>query len=71
MKLKILLQSLVIKMGNLWYPIREDESGMITVEYAIGTLAAAAFAGILLLAIKEGGVKEMILTLIKQAFTIQ
>lgn len=70
MKVKTFFEKVLLRVGDLWYPIREDQAGMTTVEYAIGTLAAAAFAGLLLLAVKEGGVKEMIITIIKQALTV-
>lgn len=44
-----------------------DEKGMATAEYAIGTLAAAAFAGILLAIVKGGAIKQALTDLIKQA----
>ncbi|MDU0968118.1 MAG: DUF4244 domain-containing protein [Actinomycetaceae bacterium] len=46
------------------------EEGMATAEYAIGTLAAAAFAGILLAVIKGGGIKEALTAIIKQALSV-
>lgn len=40
---------------------RDDggEAGMATAEYAIGTLAAAAFAGLLLAIMRSGGLSEI------------
>ena len=35
------------------------EAGMATAEYAIGTVAAAAFAGLLLAIIRSGGLRSM------------
>ena len=51
---------------------REDESeeGSTTVEYAIGTVATAAFAGLLLAVLKSGGVKGMLTTIITSALSI-
>lgn len=47
-----------------------EEDGMTTAEYAIGTIAAAAFAGLLLAVIQGGGIKDMLLNLIKQALSV-
>lgn len=46
------------------------EDGMATAEYAIGTLAAAAFAGILLAVVKGGAIKDALTALIKQALSV-
>lgn len=46
------------------------EEGMATAEYAIGTLAAAAFAGILIVVVKSGGIKQALMAIIKQALSI-
>lgn len=43
------------------------EAGMTTVEYAIGTIAAAAFAGLLIVVIKSGPVKAMLVKVINAA----
>lgn len=43
---------------------------MATAEYAIGTLAAAAFAGILLVIVKGGAIKQALTELIKQALSV-
>lgn len=47
-----------------------QEGGMATVEYAIGTLAAAALAGVLLFVIKDGSLTDIIRSLIQSAFKI-
>ncbi|MDO4613624.1 MAG: DUF4244 domain-containing protein [Actinomycetaceae bacterium] len=49
---------------------RDGEEGMATAEYAIGTLAAAAFAGILLVIVKGGAIKQALTELIKQALSV-
>lgn len=43
------------------------EHGMATAEYAIGTLAAAAFGGILLAVVKSDVIRGAITALIQQA----
>ena len=50
--------------------LRTEEDGMTTAEYAIGTLAAAAFAGLLMAVIKGGGIKSALTAIIKQALSI-
>lgn len=46
------------------------EEGSTTVEYAIGAVATAAFAGLLLAVLKSGGVKGMIQALIESALSL-
>lgn len=48
----------------------ETEEGSTTVEYAIGAVATAAFAGLLLAVLKSGGVKGMLTTIITSALSI-
>lgn len=50
--------------------LRNEEDGMTTAEYAIGTLAAAAFAALLMSVIKGGGIKSALTAIIKQALSI-
>ena len=50
--------------------LRNEEDGMTTAEYAIGTLAAAAFAALLMAVIKGGGIKSALTAIIKQAISI-
>jgi hypothetical protein len=38
---------IVSKIRQRWWRAVSDEAGMSTVEYAIGTIAAAAFAAVL------------------------
>lgn len=48
---------------------QQIEYGMATAEYAIGTLAAAAFAGILLVVVKSGGIKSALMSIIQSALS--
>ena len=48
----------------------ELEAGMATAEYAIGTVAAAAFAGLLLAIIRYGGLRPMIESLLSSALSV-
>lgn len=46
------------------------EEGSTTVEYAIGAIATAGFAGLLIAVLKSGGVKAMITSVIESALAI-
>lgn len=46
------------------------EEGMATAEYAIGTLAAAAFAGLLLMIMKGGELKDALQSIIESALQV-
>lgn len=48
----------------------DPEAGMATAEYAIATLAAAAFAGVLLVVVRSGEVRDAITAIIRQALSI-
>lgn len=50
--------------------VDDGESGLATAEYAIVTVAAATFAGILLAVVKGGDVKGMLASLIQSALTL-
>ena len=47
----------------------DAEAGMATAEYAIGTLAAAAFAGLLLAIIRSGSLQGVLQGLIESALS--
>ncbi|WP_194949312.1 DUF4244 domain-containing protein [Actinomyces trachealis] len=47
----------------------DDEAGMATAEYAVGTLAAAAFAGLLLSIMRGGGPTALLSSLINSALS--
>ena len=46
---------------------RVIESGMTTAEYAVGTLAACAFAAVLLGVVRSGGIKSALAAVITAA----
>ncbi|MDO5034851.1 MAG: DUF4244 domain-containing protein [Actinomycetaceae bacterium] len=49
---------------------RRDEGGFVTAEYAVGILAAVAFAGVLLAVLKSGAVRTLLVELIKMALSV-
>lgn len=49
--------------------IIKDESGMTTAEYAVGTVAAASLAGILLKMLSSPELQALIWKIIEKAFT--
>ncbi len=52
-----------------WIRVPEDDSGMSTVEYAIGTLAAAAFAMVLMKVLTGEAVAARMSALITDALS--
>ena len=48
----------------------QKEEGMTTAEYAIGTIAAAGFAGLLIAVLKSGAIKSALTAIIQQARSI-
>ena len=51
--------------------LRDDDSGMSTVEYAIGTLAAAGFAALLYTVISGDSVLNALTGLVERALSVQ
>ncbi len=49
---------------------RTAEAGMATAEYAIATLAAAGFAGLLLVILRSAEVRGFLLGIIRQALQV-
>lgn len=49
---------------------RESERGLATAEYAIATIAAAGFAGLLMVILRGGDVKATLTSLVQSALTI-
>jgi hypothetical protein len=47
-----------------------DDRGAVTVEYAIATVAAAAFAGLLAIVLKSGSVQGLLMSLISSALSV-
>jgi hypothetical protein len=52
-----------------WRQLGGSEAGMATAEYAIATLAAVAFAGLLVLILRSGEVRGMLTDLVELALT--
>ena len=50
---------------------RADDEGMATAEYAVATLAACGFAGLLVAVLSSGEVREMLLSIVKRALTLE
>ena len=48
-----------------------DDAGMATAEYAVATLAACGFAGLLLVLLTGGEVRGMLLSIVKRALTVE
>ncbi|HHU10797.1 MAG TPA: DUF4244 domain-containing protein [Intrasporangiaceae bacterium] len=60
----------VTRHRGLWVRIRQvREAGMTTAEYAVGTLAAVAFAVVLLAVVKSNAVKSALTTIITTALS--
>ena len=50
--------------------VAADETGAATAEYAIATMAAVAFAGLLVAIMRSDGVKQVLTDLIERALTV-
>jgi len=50
--------------------LASKEDGMATAEYAIGTLAAAAFAGLLLALMRSGSLSGALQSIIESALSV-
>jgi hypothetical protein len=66
-QLRDLLSSL---NGLLDGPRHQAQAGMTTAEYAVGTLAACAFAATLLAIVRSGAIKSALSNLITSALSI-
>jgi hypothetical protein len=62
-----LLRTLSTRLDKLR---RRSQAGMTTAEYAVGTLAACAFAATLLAIVRSGAVKSALSNLITTALSI-
>jgi len=61
------------KRGDSWLRTAVGErrdAGMATAEYAIATLAACGFAGVLLLLLRSDGVKNLLSGIIRNALSV-
>ncbi|WP_336714374.1 DUF4244 domain-containing protein [Arthrobacter sp. USHLN218] len=59
----------VEKAQRRWRDLSGSEAGMATAEYAIATLAAVAFAGLLVLILRSGEVRGLLMSLVELALT--
>ena len=50
---------------------RIDDAGMATAEYAVATLAACGFAGLLVAVLSSGEVRSMLMSIVKRALTLE
>jgi hypothetical protein len=62
-----LRQTLATRVNRLR---QEVQSGMTTAEYAVGTLAACAFAAVLMAVVRSGVIKAALTALITSALSI-
>lgn len=69
MKNKMLEKVVAVQVGG-WSRQGDPEEGSTTVEYSIGAVATAAFAGLLLAVLKSGGVRGMINNIIQTALSL-
>ncbi len=59
------------ELRRRWLAVRRTaDAGMATAEYAIATLAAAAFAGVLLLILRSDEVRGFLTSIIQQALSV-
>lgn len=49
---------------------RTKDAGMTTAEYAVGTIAACAFAALLLAVIKSGSIESLVANVITTALSV-
>lgn len=53
-----------------WRAPMRDESGMTTAEYAVGTLAACGFAGVLWVVVHSGEVHNLLQSVVARALNL-
>lgn len=59
------------RLSALWRRCRDGrDRGMSTAEYAVGTVAAAAFAGLLFKIVTSPEVRKMLLEIIRRALSL-
>ncbi|MCA1820659.1 MAG: DUF4244 domain-containing protein [Pseudonocardia sp.] len=59
------------KIRQHWRQVAGDDAGMSTVEYAIGTIAAAAFAALLYKVVTGGAITAALTDLVQQALSVK
>ena len=57
-------------MNQLMQRMRNDERGLTTAEYAVGTVAAAGFGGVLIKVLTSPEVRNLIWKVVSGAFSI-
>lgn len=57
-------------MQELFTHCLRDETGASTAEYAVTTMAAVGFAGVLVLLLRSEGVRGILADLVKRALTV-
>ncbi|GAB3958139.1 hypothetical protein GCM10029978_002430 [Actinoallomurus acanthiterrae] len=60
---------MISTLSSRW-ACRGSDDGMSTAEYAVGTVAAAAFAGLLFKIVTSPEVRRMLLTIIHRALNL-
>lgn len=66
------VRRMVDRAGSVWKRCRRrlrGEDGMISAEYAVGTIAAVAFAGVLLKVLSSDGIVSALQSLISEALS--
>lgn len=65
------LMRAAVALRARWRAVRKQpEAGMATAEYAIGTLAAVGFAGLLLAILRSEEVRSMLLSIVQSALSV-
>jgi hypothetical protein len=59
-----MMRTRILKIGN---KLSRGDAGMTTVEYAVGTLAAVAFAGVLLKVLTSDAVQAALTAIVQRA----
>lgn len=62
---------IVNKVQRRWRRAVSGDAGMSTVEYAIGTIAAAAFAAVLYKVVTGGAITTALTDLVQQALSVK
>lgn len=57
------------KLTELLFPAKDDERGMVTAEYAIGTIAAASLAGLLITLLSSQWMQDLLKKVVEAAFS--
>ncbi len=53
----------------LWQDLRRNDDGAATAEYAIATMAAVGFAGLLVVILRGDEVKQILTDMVRRALT--